>query len=137
MFRPQPRPTLFPYTTLFRSQGSTADTTLSSMATAGGKPRNGTPPYYPVAVGADLVAALKAIGTQVVSCSFTIPPPPDPSNIAVDADGKRVPKDPTNGWEYGPNMTSIVLNGSWCTGLQNATITNVQTIFACAGVVIP
>src|SRR5947207_9658026 len=76
MFRPQPRPTLFPYTTLFRSQGSTADTTLSSMATAGGKPRNGTPPYYPVAVGADLVAALKAIGTQVVSCSFTIPPPP-------------------------------------------------------------
>ena len=59
-----------------------------------------------------------------------------PVRIAVDADGKRVPKDPTNGWEYGPNMTSIVLNGSWCTGLQNATITNVQTIFACAGVLV-
>ena len=119
------------------TQGSTADTTLSNMANAGGKPRAATPPYYPVAVGADLVAALQAIGSQVVSCTFTIPLPPDPSNIAVDADGMRVPKDPTDGWSYGAGMTSIVLNGSWCTSLQNGTIKNVEAIFACGTTIIP
>jgi len=119
------------------TQGSTADATLSSMATAGGKPRAATPPYYPVAVGADLVAALQAIGSQVISCTFEIPVPPDPNNIAVDADGMRVPKDPSNGWSYGPNMTSIQLNGSWCTNLQNGTVTSVEATFACGSTIIP
>ena len=119
------------------TQGSTADTTLSRMATEGGKPRSATPPYYPVAVGADLTAALQAISSQVVSCTFQIPVPPDPNNIAVDADGVRVPKDPTDGWSYGPNMTSIVLNGTWCTKLQSGTVQAVEASFACGITKIP
>jgi len=115
----------------------TADATLTSMAMAGGKARAATPPYYPVAVSADLVAALAAIGGQVVSCTFAIPPPPDPGNVAVDADGMRVPKDPSNGWQYGPGMTSIVLTGSWCANLQNGTLTTVQAKFACGTTIIP
>src|SRR6185295_17396867 len=41
------------------------DTTLSSMANAGGKPRAATPPYYPVSTGAELTAVLTAIGGQI------------------------------------------------------------------------
>jgi von Willebrand factor type A domain len=119
------------------TQGSTADSTLSAMATKGGKPRAATPPYYPVAVGADLTAALQAISSQVVSCSFQIPAPPDPNNVAVDADGMRVPKSPTDGWSYGPNMTSIVLNGTWCTKLQSGTVEAVEASFACGITIIP
>jgi hypothetical protein len=119
------------------TQGTEGDTTLSSMAVAGGRPRMATPAYYPAATSVDLTAALSAISTQVVSCTFSIPPPPDPTNIAVDADGVRVPRNATDGWDYGANMTSIVLNGSWCAGLQNGSIKTVEAKFACAGIIIP
>lgn len=113
------------------------DATLSAMAQAGGKPRAGTPAYYPVTTSADLSAALATIGGQIVSCTLAIKTPPDPTNIAVDADGRRVPRSATDGWEYGPGMTSIQLNGSWCTNYQNGMIKNVQTIFGCPGIIIP
>lgn len=113
------------------------DATLSAMAQAGGKPRAATPAYYPVTTSADLSAALSVIGGQIVSCTLPIRQPPDPSNIAVDADGNRVPHSATDGWEYGAGMTTIQLHGSWCTSYQNGTIKDVQTVFGCPGVVIP
>jgi hypothetical protein len=113
------------------------DATLSAMATAGGKPRAADPAYYPVTTSADLSAALAAIGGQVVSCTLPIQDPPDPDNIAVDADGARVPHSATDGWDYGPSMKTIQLSGTWCANYQNGTIKDVQTIFGCPGVIIP
>jgi hypothetical protein len=117
------------------TDGSAADATLSSMATAGQKPRAATPPYYPVATSVELTAALSAIGGQVISCTFAIPLPPVPDHIAVVADGARIPRDAATGWEYGPGMTSIDLHGTWCTNLQNGTIQNVEVAFGCQDIV--
>jgi hypothetical protein len=117
-----------------------ADATLSSMATAGGRPRNANPAYYPVQTAADLSAALSAIGSQIASCTFTVKPPEppaDPNNVAVKANGVKVPKSDTDGWRFGANMTSIELTGTWCTKIQAGTITNIEATFACEGVVIP
>jgi hypothetical protein len=112
------------------------DATLSAMARAGGKPRTADPAYYPVTTSADLSAALSAIGGQIVSCTLPIKQPPDPSNIAVEADGARVPRSHADGWEYGPDMMTIQLSGSWCARYQSGTIKDVQTIFGCPGMII-
>jgi hypothetical protein len=113
------------------------DATLNAMAMSGGKPRAADPAYYPVTTSADLSAALSAIGGQIVTCTLPIQDPPDPTNIAVDADGVRVPRSATDGWDYGADMKSIQLSGTWCANYQNGTIKDVQTIFGCPGVVIP
>jgi hypothetical protein len=117
-----------------------ADATLNSMATAGGRPRNADPAYYPVQTAADLSAALSAIGTQIASCTFTVKPPDPPAdrdNIVVKANGMRVPKSETDGWRFVGNGTSIELTGSWCTRVQSGAITNIEATFACLGVIIP
>jgi hypothetical protein len=117
-----------------------ADTTLNAMATAGGRPRSGTPAYYPVQTATDLTAALSAIGGQIASCTFTVKPPDppaDPNNVAVKANGMTVPKSATDGWQFGPSMTSIEITGSWCAQIQSGTITDIQAIFACTDFVIP
>jgi von Willebrand factor type A domain len=113
------------------------DGTLNAMAQAGGKPRAGNPSYYPVSNADDLSAALAAIGGQIVSCTLPIKQPPDPTNIAVDADGMRVPRNDTNGWAYGAGMTTIELRGTWCTNYQNGSLKNIKAIFGCPGVIIP
>jgi hypothetical protein len=121
--------------------GTDADTTLNDMAVGGGQPRAAGPPsYYPVANKADLVAALGKIGGQIGSCSFGLSMvPPDPTNVAVEADGNRVPQDPThtNGWDYGTGMRSIQLFGTYCDQAKAALIKNVRAIFGCPGIVIP
>jgi hypothetical protein len=77
------------------------------------------------------------IGGQIVSCTLPIKEPPDPTNIAVDADGMRVPRNDADGWAYGTGMTTIELHGTWCTKYQNGTLKNIKAIFGCPGVVIP
>lgn len=113
-----------------------AAATLSAMARAGGKPRAANPAYYPVSTSADLSAALASIGGLVVSCTLPIKQPPDPANIAVDADGKRVPRSDTDGWTYGPAMTTIELRGSWCTKYQSGAVKDVKAIFGCPGIIV-
>jgi len=117
-----------------------ADATLNAMATAGGRPRNANPTYYPVQTATDLTAALSAIGGQIASCTFTVKAPDapaDPGNVAVKANGMTVPKSATDGWQFGPNMTSIEITGTWCAKIQSGAITDIQAIFACKDFVIP
>jgi hypothetical protein len=118
-------------------QDDAATATLNAMARAGGKPRAADPAYYPVSTADDLSAALVTIGGQIVSCTLSIKDPPDPSNIAVDADGMRVPHGDTDGWTYGATTTTIELRGSWCSRYQSGAIKSVQAIFGCPGVIIP
>jgi hypothetical protein len=117
------------------------DPTLTALATAGGKPRAGTPNYYHVSSSADVVAALGAIQGQVNSCVFNLAQvPPDPTNIAVLATGgAKVPKDPTHteGWDYGPGMMSVQLYGSYCAHVVDGTLTDVKAIFGCPMQIIP
>jgi hypothetical protein len=117
---------------------TSAHTTLNALATNGGRPQTGDPAFYPVTNTADLVSVLTKIGGQIASCSFSLgKAPPDPTNIAVYADGVRLAQSMTNGWEYGAGMTSVELFGTACDNVKNKTTTDVQAVFGCPGVVIP
>ena len=116
-----------------------ADAVLSMVAVAGKRPRAGMPPYYPVANGTDLVAALATIGGQVASCTFGFgQQPPDPDNIVVTAGGMKIPRDPAHasGWDYGTGQMSIVLYGSFCDKAKDKTLPDVQADFGCPGIII-
>jgi hypothetical protein len=118
--------------------GSTAHETLNEMADKGGRPRSNATRYYPVVNRDELVAALEAITGQIASCTFPLnPPPPVPSNVAVEVDGMRVARDPSQGWDYGPGNGSIVLNGALCDRLKAGTAKNVQILYGCPGITIP
>lgn len=114
---------------------------LDKMAEAGGRPRDGTPKYYAVALKQELVDALRLITGKVASCTFTLTKtPPDPEQVAVNIDGKRVTRDLThaNGWDYGTGMQSIILYGPPCDQLKTATTaTNVDIVFGCKENPIP
>lgn len=114
--------------------------TLNAMAIAGGRPRDDPAlRYYAVDTAEDLAAALGAIGAQIASCTFALERvPPVPDNVAVDADGARVPRDPSHreGWDYVPGMQSIQLFGAACTRVVEGTTRAVQMVFGCPGVLI-
>ncbi|HEY2902179.1 MAG TPA: hypothetical protein VGL59_16475 [Polyangia bacterium] len=118
-----------------------ADATLTAMAVAGGEPQTADPKYYPVSSTADLVTVLGTIGGMIGSCSFPLGSvPPDPTNIAITANGAKIPNDPThkNGWDYSsPAQTSVQLFGSYCDDAKAGKLANVQAIFGCPGKIIP
>ena len=102
---------------LATSNDAQANMTLTSMSTNGGHPRAGTPNYYLANNTDELVAALATITGQVRSCTFALSGmPPDPLAVKVQADGKTVPASATDGWGYNPQMTSVILTGSYCPG---------------------
>jgi hypothetical protein len=103
-----------------------SDATLTAMANAGGKPRAGTPSYYPVMNQQDLVDALNSIVSIAGSCIFTIPPPPnsdtDSMHIGVTVGGTNLNQDPshTNGWDYvGTNQVEVY--GPACNQIMGGT----------------
>jgi len=109
-----------------------ANTTLTSMSANGGHPRMGTPNYFVANNTAELVTALQSITGQVRSCTFQLSgTPPDPLAVKVQADGKTVPPSATDGWGYNPQMTSVILTGSYCQGVLDGTIMNVTVLFGC------
>jgi len=117
-----------------------AQTTLTAMAVAGGQPQAADPKYYPVSSTAELVTVLGTIGGMIGRCSFGLGNrPPDPTNIAVTADGVRIPQDTTHmsGWDYGTGQTSIQIYGSYCDDARSGKLKDVKAIFGCPGVVIP
>ena len=117
-----------------------ATQTLTGMAVAGGEAQAADPRYYPVASTADLVAVLDTIGGMVGSCSFSLGAvPPDPNNIAVVANGAKIPRDITHteGWDYGTGQTSVQLFGHFCDDAKAGNLKDAQAIFGCPGVVIP
>jgi hypothetical protein len=119
--------------------GTEAHETLNEMASKGGRPRNDPTRYYPVSSRDELVAALESITGQIASCTFPLqPPPPMPDNVAVEIDGRRVQRDPTqmNGWNYGPDNRTVVLFGAVCEDLKAGAAKNVQILYGCPGQLI-
>ena len=116
--------------------GSTADTTLNSMAMNGGYPlATATPQYYSVTTTANLVAALGAIQTITKGmCTYQLRTPEgnaDLTKVTVTVDGNPSVKDDPNGWHYDPAMTSITFGGDTCAQLMAGTLKSVQVLYGC------
>lgn len=102
---------------------------LDSMAQNGG-----TTKYYPAGSPQQLSDALAKISKAVASCTFTsATPPPDPTLVSTYVDKKLVNQDPVNGWSFGQDDRTIVLNGSVCEGLMAGTFATVEIVFGCPG----
>lgn len=122
------------------AEGATAQAALDMWAGAGGVPRAGTPRYYPVNNQAELATALNEITVRVGTCVYPLAKaPPSPSDVAVDIDGRRIPRDTTrmNGWDYTANMMSIEVFGPACEQLKMGKANDVQIIFGCPNMPIP
>jgi hypothetical protein len=116
--------------------------TLNQMAVSGGEPQVGaSTSYYAATDPTALENALNAIVGVVASCTIPLTGAPAGfTNVAISADaaGKtiEIPADPTNGWSYGTNMQTVILNGMACSDLKNGTYTNLQFYYACGGTTI-
>jgi len=117
-----------------------ADTTLSSMATAGGLPRTATPSYYPVTSAADLSAAIRTLIGVASTCTFQIGPAPtddgstDLGMINVFGDGSEITRDMThtNGYDYtDATKNSIQVYGPLCDQIMTGAIHDVTVTFRC------
>jgi hypothetical protein len=117
-------------------------TTLNQLATAGGEAQVGSADgnsFYEVNSTADLVTALNKIVGMVASCNIPLTGVNGTlEKVAVsakDASGNTVEimQDSTNGWSYtDTSMTTIILNGTACTDLQNGMLSDFQFIYTCS-----
>ncbi len=111
--------------------------TLNAMAEAGKEPRAGDTKFFSVSSETELTTALGAIAGQVGTCAFPLSKaPPSPDDVAVDVDGQRILRSDSDGWQYGPNQTSIVLHGPMCEKARAGELKNVKITFGCPGMVI-
>jgi hypothetical protein len=106
---------------------------LDNFAQAGG-----TGHYYPATSPQALTDAFSTISKAVTTCTFTSPTsPPDVNNVAVYLDKNLVQKDNANGWSFGANDKTIVLNGSSCAKITSGAASNVQILYGCPGDKLP
>ncbi len=105
---------------------------LDRMATAGGRPRNGTPKYYAADTPAQLTNAFTVIRDGVARCSYITPSSPtDPNAITVELGGKVLLRDPTHtdGWDWIDQAYGhLQLFGSAC---DQANASNVAGTVTC------
>jgi hypothetical protein len=123
--------------------GNTMGTsTLNMLAMAGGEPQVGSADgnsFYEVNSTADLEAALTKIVGMVASCTIPLTGVNGTlDKVAVSAQDSsgntvQITQDPANGWSYtDTTMTTIILNGTACTDLQNGSYSNFQFIYTCS-----
>jgi hypothetical protein len=108
--------------------------TLDRIAEAGGTDNQGDPAhrYYQANNGAELEAALLAIGAAIVSCDLVVSGhPADPTRIYVVVNGTALERDDPNGFTYDAATNTISLTGSACAGLQTSSQPTLQVIFGC------
>jgi hypothetical protein len=124
--------------------GSTADTTLNSMAVEGGYPQMGAATqYYAVTNQAEFTAVLQTLVGVASTCNFSIPTPPTTDGTTSREDitvtggtgtptDAPIPQDANNGWTYSDTThTAITLHGSSCDAVMAGTTTTVTIIFNC------
>jgi hypothetical protein len=108
---------------------------LDEMAVAGGRPRTGSPAYYPANSQSELQSALQSIAVSVISCEIDLTEAPDlPDAVHIYMDGAEVPRDPAraDGWNYADSTNlKIVFYGSTCDTLQDGQPHDVIATFAC------
>jgi hypothetical protein len=105
---------------------------LDQMALAGGRPRAGSPRYYPATTPAELTTAFTAVRDSVAKCSYITPSSPnDPDAIVVTINGVPVSRDTTHadGWDWIDQAYGhLQLFGAAC---DLATATNVTGTIEC------
>jgi hypothetical protein len=114
-----------------------AEKVLGDMAQAGGAPRAGTPPYYPVASRADLINALGEITSLVTDCVFGLnkaPPSPDDVNVSVGGAPVRRDAAHADGWDYGASSNSIQFYGPACEQVKMGASKDVRIVFGCPAI---
>lgn len=120
--------------------GGSADLTLSSLANAGGLPRQGTPSYYSVSTAADLAAAVRTFIGAANTCTFQVGPAPtddgttDVNRIVVYGDGVEIKIDTTHasGYDYTDSThQSIEVHGPLCDQIKTGAIKEVRVNFIC------
>jgi hypothetical protein len=101
--------------------------------------KGGTNKSFPATSAQALTDAFASISKSVATCTFTsTSPPSDPSNVAVYLNKNLVNQDPANGWSFGANNQTIVLNGTSCDTIMSSSGTaSVQILFGCAGISPP
>ena len=89
--------------------------------------------YYAVTDQMSLLNAIKKIAVSVISCEIKLAAPPEyPDEVTIYIDGKEVPKDKANGWDYtDPNNQVIELFGMACDNLQDGSEHQVTATFDC------
>jgi hypothetical protein len=111
---------------------------MNLFADAGGVP-SGDPVnhFYAAEDQMSLDAALNAIASKTLGCSFTLNSvPPDPTKIFVFFDNNTtpVPQDPThmNGWDYDAATNQVTFYGAACDSLKTGAILDVDIVFGCS-----
>lgn len=144
------------HTYIIGSPGSeAARNTLSRMASAGGTAAPGCSDNGPTYCHFDMTTssnftqalndALAAISGATLSCTFTIPAPPngqtlDPTKVNVTytpsgGSGQTIGQDQTgtcaSGWTYSPDGKQIILCGSTCDQVKADPTGKVDIVFGC------
>jgi hypothetical protein len=124
----------FPTFVLGIGNVATATNTLNMMATSGGEAQAADASgriYFPADSAALLTQALTTVTGAITSCTFALPAAPPAHGITVLGDATAIPSDPTNGWSYGSNRTTIILNGTACNAFKTGAIQSVNAVFTC------
>jgi hypothetical protein len=107
---------------------------LNSFAVAGGMPLMGMTKYYDAANQMQLDAALQAIASATLGCTFKLAStPPDPNQLYVFLDKTLLKRDPSHmsGWDYDPITNTITVYGQPCTDLKAGTAKVVDIVYGC------
>ncbi|MBK9036410.1 MAG: VWA domain-containing protein [Myxococcales bacterium] len=116
--------------------GSGVDATfLDAVATAGGTARVGGPPYYYQADDAmSLNDAFDAIGSAVLSCTYTLSGAPDLDTMFIRFDGVDILRDQThvNGWDYDSATNQLTFYGAACAALRGGDVTDLVVGSGCS-----
>ncbi len=105
---------------------------LNAMAVAGGRPRAGSPQYYPAQSTTELNDAFTTVRDSIAKCTYITPSAPtDPNSIVVNVAGMPVTRDEThmNGWDWTDQAYGVLeLFGDAC---NMATAMNVSGTITC------
>lgn len=105
---------------------------LSQLAVAGGTARPGATAYYAIADEAALTDALFDIGTGVaIDCDVALESgPEEPGLVNLYFDGRLVPFDSVNGWQWSGAET-VAIRGEACEELQSGEVLDLQIVYGC------
>ncbi len=114
---------------------------LSQIASAGGRPRAGTPKYYPAASADELARTLNMLVVAASACVLPIGTPPPsaagaPTITTVTTTGVRaeLPHDPshTNGYDFtDASLGTIEIFGPVCERIRSGLIETLNVTYAC------
>lgn len=109
---------------------------MNIFADEGGVPASdGGTRYYNAGDQASLSAALSAIGSRTLGCTYNLTQvPPDPSRIFVFFDNtNQIARDPghADGWDYSAATNQVTFYGPTCASLQGGAVQDLDIVFGC------